>query len=278
MRLHGLEIPVADIDRAFDFYANVLEFPIVGRFGDQRALFFLGDVHGGMVSLVRTERAPEGDGPRLMFTAEGGIDEARRRLEAKGVTFLGPTDHGSPGLTAHFLDSEGNRLALFENVVTTRFRDQARASNEELVKKLDGLEARLAATLAGMSEAQASHRPAAGEWAVLGHLAHIVDTLDNCGVVAHDLANGRQPPRDRLWDREYAVETLESATVDLRRGFAGARGWILELRETPAAETLVHGVFGPLNDREWVAFMQFHIGMHIGQIEAIKEGKGFPGA
>src|SRR3990172_6092504 len=115
MRLHGLEIPVSDIDRAFDFYANVLEFPIVGRFSADSALFFLGDVHGGMASLVRTERPPEVHGPRLIFGAEGGVEQARRRLEAKGVTFLGPTDHGPLGLTAHFLDSEGNRLALFEN-------------------------------------------------------------------------------------------------------------------------------------------------------------------
>jgi predicted enzyme related to lactoylglutathione lyase len=278
MRLHGLEIPVSDIDRAFDFYANVLEFPIVGRFGKDSALFFLGDVHGGMASLVRTERPPEVHGPRLIFTAEGGVDEARRRLEAKGVTFLGPTDHGPLGLTAHFLDSEGNRLALFENVVTSRFREQARAGNDELVKQVAHLEARLTATLLGMSEAQAASRPAAGEWAVLGHLAHIVDTLDNCGVVAHDLANGRPPPRDRLWDREYAVDSLASARVDLQRAFVDARHWVAQLPGAPATETLAHGVFGPLNDREWVAFMQFHVGMHIGQIDAIKAGPGYPGA
>ncbi|MBK6561687.1 DinB family protein [Candidatus Amarobacter glycogenicus] len=67
------------------------------------------------------------------------------------------------------------------------------------------------------------------------------------------------------------------ALEELRRGFTDAHAW---LANVPAANgndaVLPHGVFGPLNHREWVAFMFFHLGMHADQVKGIRSGVGFP--
>ncbi|MBI5948757.1 MAG: DinB family protein [Chloroflexi bacterium] len=277
MRIHGIEIPVVDLDRAYRFYAEVLEFPVVGRFGDGMATFFLGDVHGGMVTLVKSPGASDGGGPRLLLSAEGSLEEMRAKLQAKGVVFSGD-DHNVFGPIAYFLDSEGNRLGLFDHQFLPRLQQQGRQSNAELGARLREMEARTFAAIEGLSEAQAAYRPAPAEWPILGHLAHMVDTLESCVIVAGDLAAGRQPPRDRLLEKEYALAPLDGSTARLRQAFAEADAWLAGL---PAAKDgaamLAHGVFGQLNHREWAAFMIFHVGMHTGQVKAMRDAAGFPG-
>jgi len=279
MLLQRLEIPAVDMERAVRFYADVMEFPVVVHTADEMAIFFIGDVHGGQLSLVKAQGPIDRHGPAVVFAAEGRLGEVRTRLEGLGVRFLGPTEHNPLGMTAYFLDSEGNRLGLFDGSITARFREQARAPLAELEAKLRELETRTRAALAGVTEGQASHRPAPGEWSISDQAGHIVDTLDNCGVVATRLANGQQPPRDRFWRKEYPSESFAAVLAELHRAFADAHRWLAAL--PPAANleaNLPHGVFGPLNSREWVAFMLFHAGMHIGQIAAIKRSPGFPGA
>lgn len=276
MRLQSLEIPVADVARAARFYADVLELPPVVRMGDQAATFFLGDVHGGMVMLVRSPRPIAGEGPAIVFQAEGNIEEARARLEARGAHFTGATEHSPLGLTAYFLDSEGNRLALFDGTFSARFREQARAPLGELQTRLHEAEARTLAVLDGLSEAQARHIPAPGEWAIVDQVGHIIDSLDSCGQLVRELAAGLQPPRDRLWRKEYPSSSFADALTGLRRAFNDAHGWLQELPEAASESNLSHGVFGPLNNREWVAFMIFHVGMHAGQVKEIRSAPGFP--
>jgi predicted enzyme related to lactoylglutathione lyase len=278
MLLQRLEIPVVDMERAFRFYADVMEFPVVARMGDGAATFFLGNVHGGMVSLVKAPGRLDGHGPVVVLATDGAIDEVRTRLEGMGVRFLGPTEHSPLGLTAYFLDSEGNRLGIFGGSVTARFREQARAPLEELEAKLREVEARTWTTLAGATEAQASHRVAPGEWSIVDQVGHIIDSLDNCGVLATRLAKGQQPPRDRLWQKEYPSGSFEAALAELRRAFADAYLWLAALPPSSDGQAnLPHGVFGPLNAREWAAFMLFHVGMHVGQVDAIQKSPGYPG-
>ena len=277
MRLQSLEVPVADVSRAVRFYADVLGLPPVVRMGDQAATFFLGDVHGGMVTLMRSAKPISSEGPVIVFQAEGGMDVARARLEARGVRFLG-VEHSPLGLTAYFHDSEGNRLALFDGPLSARFREQARAPLGELQARLREAEARTMAVLDGLSEAQARHIPAPGEWAIVDHVGHIIDSLDSCGRLVQELAAGQQPPRDRLWRKEYPSPSFAGALADLRRAFSEAHAWLQELPGTASESSLAHGVFGELNNREWVAFMIFHVGMHAGQVKEIKSAPGFPSA
>lgn len=274
MRLHGLEIPVADIDRAYRFYAEVMGFPVVGRFTADTATFFVNGVHDGMAELVRGQQTA-GSGPTLMFTADGGMEAARARLESAGVQFGGPTEHSPTAFVARFLDSEGNRLALYEHVLSSRFRDQAQASVADQVARLDQLEAGLIGVLADVDDATAMRRPAPGEWAIGGHVAHIADTLVNCGFIARELAAGREPPRDRLLEAEYTVESLAAVRTTVAAAFTSARESLLDIEQHPAvAPTLAHGVFGPLTPAEWLAFMAFHVGMHVQEISEIKNAIG----
>ncbi len=277
MRLHGLEIPVADLDRAFRFYADVLEFPPVTRSGDASATFFLGEVHGGNVTLVKKAEPPSGAGPVIVLATDEGIEAIRARLESRDVQFLGPTSESPLGVSAAFLDSEGNRLAIFDGSITARLRGQALAPLGELRDRLGELERLCASTVAGVSEPQARHHPAPGEWTIVDQLGHIVDSLDTCGMLATELSHGRHPARGRLYSKEYPADSLDAAVQRTRRAFADAHAWLDRLPAHPNREaTFPHGVFGPLNGMEWVAFMLFHVRLHLNQAEAIKKSPAFP--
>ena len=277
MRLHGIEIPVVNLDRAYKFYSEIIEFPVIGRFTENSAMFFLNDPHGGMVTLVQGANSPHGEGTALVLSAEGDIEATRARLESRGAIFLGPTSAGLLGQTAEFLDSEGNRLALFDSAITAQFRETAEKPNLEICAALDKLEAQLSAALDDVGAEQAAFRSAPGEWSILGQIGHIVDQLESCGVIAHELAKGRPPPRDRGLEAEYPTESVEAARVEATRAFDEARRWVKELPEAvePKA-SLMHGVFGDLGAREWVAFLLFHVNMHIGQIGEIKTKPAYP--
>ncbi len=276
MRLHSLEIPVLDLDRAFAFYARVLEFPIVRR-GEDSATFFLGDVHGGMVSLVRVPADEVGAGPGLVFFAEGGVPEKRSKLEAKGVQFLGPTETRGLGPTARFLDSEGNRLAICEPSLTVRLRFQAERPLSDLRADLKAAAVRAREVTSGVSEAQGRHQPAPGEWAITDQVGHIVDSLSSGLSISRDLAAGRQPFAGALWRESYPSDSLPAVLRAMRRAFSDADAALQDFPVSPDVRaTLPHGVFGPLNCKGWVAFTLFHVGMHLGQIEAIKGSSGYP--
>lgn len=71
MLLQRIEIPVTDMERAFHFYADVMEFPVVVHTADEMAIFFLGDVHGGQVSLIKAQRPIDMQGPVVVFRRGG---------------------------------------------------------------------------------------------------------------------------------------------------------------------------------------------------------------
>ncbi len=107
----------ADIDRAIDFYRDVLGLPLLARFGN--IAFF--DLEGIRLFLEQGDDEPRGS---VLYLAVPDVREARRELEARGVSFEDEphvifTDSegifGSPGdeeWMTFFRDSEGNLLAL----------------------------------------------------------------------------------------------------------------------------------------------------------------------
>jgi catechol 2,3-dioxygenase-like lactoylglutathione lyase family enzyme len=78
-------MPVQDIERAVDFYENVLDLPVVKRDGPWAEV----DASGVRVGL--NGREPEGaeveGGPVLTFQPEGGLEEAVDDLKERGVEF-----------------------------------------------------------------------------------------------------------------------------------------------------------------------------------------------
>jgi hypothetical protein len=122
-----------------------------------------------------------------------------------------------------------------------------------------------------MSEEDARRHPAPGEWTAIDHLGHIIDSLDSCGELATELAHGRMPVVGGLWQPDYPASSLVVALEESGRAFGEAHDWLARLPASPDLRaTAPHGVFGRLNCPEWVAFMLFHVELHLTQIEALK--------
>ena len=105
-------MPIEDIERAVDFYENILGLPVVKRDGPWAEI----DANGVTVGL--NGREPEGTqaegGPVLTFQPEGSLEETVEDLEGRGVVFpVGLSEHDW-GRVATFKDSEGNDLQLYE--------------------------------------------------------------------------------------------------------------------------------------------------------------------
>lgn len=109
---------VADLDRAVDFYAGVLELALLARFDPPGIAFF--DLGGARLLL-------EGGAPSsILYLATDDLDERVAALERAGVEILQAPhvihrdeagDFGPAGWEermAFFTDSEGNTLAYSE--------------------------------------------------------------------------------------------------------------------------------------------------------------------
>ncbi len=111
-----VSIPVADQNRALDFYTEKLGFTIIT---DQPF-----DEKQRWIEL----RVPKADTRVVLFTAEGeakrigtmmnmsyacdDIEKTYEELRARGVEFDGPPEKQPWGIYAMFKDSEGNRFVL----------------------------------------------------------------------------------------------------------------------------------------------------------------------
>ena len=105
-------MPVQDIERAVDFYENVLGLPEVKRDGPWAEV----DANGVTVGL--NGREPEGaeaeGGPVLTFQPEGSLEETVDDLKSRGVEFPAEISEHDWGRVATCKDSEGNDLQLYE--------------------------------------------------------------------------------------------------------------------------------------------------------------------
>ena len=104
-------VPVTDMERSKKFYGETLGLPPVSDSGFPE--FKLGD--NGFLYLLSLEvigsafRAPHDAGYALRVP---DVDEARAELEAKGVTFNGPTLDTGVCKMAFFPDPDGNQIVL----------------------------------------------------------------------------------------------------------------------------------------------------------------------
>ncbi|MBA3472476.1 MAG: VOC family protein [Rubrobacter sp.] len=105
-------MPVQDIERAVDFYENILGLPVVKRDGPWAEV----DANGVRVGL--NGREPEGTesegGPVLTFQPEGSLEETVDDLEGRGVTFPAKIFEHDWSRVATFKDTEGDNLQLYE--------------------------------------------------------------------------------------------------------------------------------------------------------------------
>jgi predicted enzyme related to lactoylglutathione lyase len=115
--INWFEIPVTDFDRAKKFYETVLEEKVEEmphpslRYGMFAADMQQGGIGGG---LVQGEGfAPSMDGSLVYLN--GGDDLSvplSRVVSAGGKVLMEKTSIGPNGFMAHFVDSEGNKVAF----------------------------------------------------------------------------------------------------------------------------------------------------------------------
>jgi predicted enzyme related to lactoylglutathione lyase len=114
--LNWFEIPVSDLARAKRFYGSVLQTELREETMNGTSMAILPYEKGGVGgALIAGENfVPGTQGAIVYLDAGGDLDGAIARVEeAGGKVVLGKT-LVSPeiGSIAHFLDTEGNRLAL----------------------------------------------------------------------------------------------------------------------------------------------------------------------
>jgi catechol 2,3-dioxygenase-like lactoylglutathione lyase family enzyme len=113
---------VVDLDRAVAFYRDVLDLPLVARFG-QLAFFDL----GGVRLFMEGSGTDPAEGSAVLYLAVDDVRATRAGLEDRGVAFADDVhlihrdDAGTFGPPAEewmtfFRDSEGNLLALSARV------------------------------------------------------------------------------------------------------------------------------------------------------------------
>jgi len=110
------DIPVLDLDRAINFYSNVLKIQLrKEQAGPGVGMAMLpredGSVSGCLVQNMDTK--PSESGPLLYLNTDGQLDEAIDAVEKHGGRVIARRHSISPfGFRAIVMDSEGNRIAL----------------------------------------------------------------------------------------------------------------------------------------------------------------------
>jgi predicted enzyme related to lactoylglutathione lyase len=114
--LNWFEIPATDFNRARKFYETVLDVVMQTPFEGMKYAMFPSDMEKGAVGggLVEEQGYEPSDKGSLIYL-NGGEDLSvpLSRVEAAGGKVLLPkTSIGANGFMGHFLDTEGNRVAL----------------------------------------------------------------------------------------------------------------------------------------------------------------------
>ena len=113
----NVTVYVSNMDRAVRFYSEVLGLKLAYRFGDHWASVEAG--RGLTIGLhpasgETTAGGGTKSGMSIGLELTGSIEDAMRKLEARGVRFHGVASEGKAGKFAHFEDPDGNSLYLAE--------------------------------------------------------------------------------------------------------------------------------------------------------------------
>jgi catechol 2,3-dioxygenase len=117
-----VHLKVADLDRAIDFYRDVLGFDLMQRMGDQAAFLSAGGYHHhiGLNTWESKGGSPPPPGSTGLFhvairyPTRAALAEALKRLVENGVPLTGASDHGvSEAL--YLNDPDGNGIELYRD-------------------------------------------------------------------------------------------------------------------------------------------------------------------
>lgn len=112
-----IEIPVVEMDRAMNFYRNVFgcDFELMIVDGNDMAFFSMSTVGAGISGALAKGDAyrPSTTGVIIYFATDN-IDATLHEVRTYGGHLHYPRTTNEFGSVAEFIDTEGNRIALFE--------------------------------------------------------------------------------------------------------------------------------------------------------------------
>jgi uncharacterized protein len=107
------DIPVADLDRAARFYADVLGVRVDKENSGESSFCVIEHHDGNGGCLILEEAGITGAGVLIYLNANGRLRDAVEKVVPNGGTVIQPVHAIGPhGFRAIVLDSEGNRIAL----------------------------------------------------------------------------------------------------------------------------------------------------------------------
>jgi catechol 2,3-dioxygenase-like lactoylglutathione lyase family enzyme len=111
-KVDSVTFPVKDYAKSAKWYAEKLGLAEIWRMEEQKGVGFgVGD-NSATINLFQEDGAPQ-----LVVQVER-VDDARKELERRGVSFEGPTTTVEGiGKFAGFHDPDGNRIALLDYTI-----------------------------------------------------------------------------------------------------------------------------------------------------------------
>jgi predicted enzyme related to lactoylglutathione lyase len=114
------EIPATDLERAKTFYKAVfnVSFEDASIDGNDMSFFsFDSELKGISGALAKGETyKPTKEGVIIYFHSKNIDETLEKVLEQNGTIFYPKTSVGSMGFVAEFIDTEGNRIAIHQDI------------------------------------------------------------------------------------------------------------------------------------------------------------------
>lgn len=139
-----VHLKVADLQRALDFYCNVLGFELTQRYGSQAAFISAGGYHHH-IGLNTWESAGGSPPPAgrtglyhlaILYPTRAALADALRRLMDAGIQLDGASDHGvSEALYLH--DPDENGVELYWDRAQEEWPRDANGNIEMYTRALD---------------------------------------------------------------------------------------------------------------------------------------------
>jgi catechol 2,3-dioxygenase len=122
VRIGHVHLKVADLERALNFYRDVLGFELQQRFGSQAAFISAGGYHHhiGLNTWESKGGRPPGPGTTglyhlaILYPTRASLADAVRRVLEAGVELDGAADHGVSE-AIYLRDPDGNGVELYRD-------------------------------------------------------------------------------------------------------------------------------------------------------------------
>lgn len=109
------DIPVLDLDRAITFYSKLLKKEVLKVEDPFGAFGLLPHENDNVSGCLTTESKPSAEGIAIYLDVSGFIDEAIEIAKDNGGSSISQKQEMGPyGTRAAILDSEGNRIMLYQ--------------------------------------------------------------------------------------------------------------------------------------------------------------------